>query len=322
VRGVPCDNDHGCEWWGCWQWDEEPPGRFVARFLADARAAGAVPMISYYIWYSVAGDVEGGPEIAALAEGARVGRFVDDFRFLCGVMSEDPTITAIVHVEPDLWGYGHQVSSDPATIPVALSAAAAPECAGLGDTLEGLGRCLLAIARANAPNVLVGFHASAWGAGADAIDNDDPFLDIDAHADATAAYMAALGADGADLVVVEMSDRDAGFNDRWWDDTNTSIPDFEQAIAWVRRLGEGMDLAPLWWQVPYGHMGLDDTPYHYRDNRVDYFFDRPGEFSAGGAVGIAFGAGADGMTTPATDGGHFVSRAQAYFSGSMPGLCE
>ncbi len=112
VDGASCANSEGCAWWGCWQWDQDPPGRFVADFLSDTAAAGAVPMITQYIWYSVAGDVEG-----------------------------------------------------------------APECSGLPDTFGGLARCMLAIARAEAPNVLVGFHASAWGAGADALINSDPGFD-------------------------------------------------------------------------------------------------------------------------------------------------
>ena len=213
VAGASCAGG-GCPWWGCWQWDALPPGRYVADFVASTHEAGAIPMISYYIWFSVAGDVEGAPEVAALDDGSRVSRFLADFRFLCQVMNEDPSIPTIIHVEPDLWGYGQQVDDDPAAIPAAVSAAAAPECSGLADTMEGLARCMLAIARAEAPNARVGFHASAWGAGHDALNSADPGFDLAGHAASTAAFMAALGANEADLVVVEMSDRDAGFNDR------------------------------------------------------------------------------------------------------------
>jgi len=321
VDGNSCANSAGCSWWGCWQSDQQPPGRFVADFLAKTAAAGAVPMITQYIWYSVAGDVEGAPEIAALTDGARVATYLADHRFLCQVMAEDPSIMAILHLEPDLWGYGHQVNADPEAIPVALSAAAEPECAGEPDTFGGLARCMLAIARAEAPNVLVGFHASAWGAGADALTNSDPGFDLPAHAQSTAAFMDAVGATDADLVVVEMSDRDAGFNSRWWDATNATLPDFHQAIAWVDALGQAMDLAPLWWQVPYGHMALENQCDRYQDNRVDYFFDFAAEFAAGGALGIAFGAGASCQTTPATDDGNFVTRAGSYYQGNRPPLC-
>jgi len=321
VDGASCANSEGCAWWGCWQWDQDPPGRFVADFISDAAAAGAVPMITQYIWYSVAGDIEGAPEIAALTDGARVATFLADHRFLCQVMAEDPSITAILHLEPELWGYGQQVDAEPDAIPAAVSAAAAPECNGLPDTFGGLARCMLAIARSEAPNVLVGYHASAWGAGADALTNSDPGFDLTAHAQSTAVYMAALGADQADLVVVEMSDRDAGFNDRWWDASDATLPNFSQAIAWTQALGTALDLAPLWWQVPYGHMALENQCDRYQDNRVEYFFDQPQAFAAAGALGIAFGAGAGCMTTPASDDGHFVSRASEHLQGVRPALC-
>ncbi len=320
VAGASCAGG-GCPWWGCWQWDALPPGRYVADYVTSTHEAGAVPMITYYIWFSVAGDVEGAPEVAALDDADRVSRFLADFRFLCQVMNEDPAIPTIIHVEPDLWGYGHQVDDDPASIPAAVSAAPAPECSGLADTMEGFARCMLAIARAEAPNARVGFHASAWGAGHDALMNTDAGFDLAGHAASTAAFMSALGANEADLIVVEMSDRDAGFNDRWWDATNAALPHFTQAISWVSTLGDEMGLAPLWWQVPFGHEGLENVCDRYEDNRVDYFFDHPEQFASGGALGIAFGAGAGCMTTPETDDGHFTGRAQGYYASDRPALC-
>lgn len=321
VNGQSCANSAGCDWWGCWQWDQDPPGRFVADFLAAASGGGAVPMITYYIWFSVAGNVEGAPEIAALDDNVAVTQYLADFRFLCQVMAEPPAPRAILHVEPDLWGYGHQVNDDPEQIPVALSAAGAAECAGLPDTLGGFARCLVAIARAQAPNVLVGLHASAWGAGVDALNSSDPGFDPVTHAQTTAAYLNALGGADTDLVVVEMSDRDAGFNDRWWDPDNQTLPHFTRAIDWVSALGDALALAPLWWQVPYGHAGLEDVCDRYSDNRVDYVFDHPGEFAAAGSLGVAFGAGAGCMTTPDTDDDQFTDRAAQYFTDPRPLLC-
>ncbi|MCK9463716.1 MAG: hypothetical protein M0R80_29200 [Proteobacteria bacterium] len=322
VNGSSCENAVGCEWWGCWQYDLDPPGRYVADFVTAVAAAGAVPMITYYIWFSVAGYVEGDPEIAELQDGAKVRDLLADFRFLMQVIDESPDVRTIVHVEPDLWGYGQHVDADPTAIPADLSVADAPECDELGDDLAGFARCMLAIAREEAPSALVGFHASAWAAGWDAFSNTDPGFDVEADAQATAEFLAAIGAADADLVVVEQGDRDAAFDGAWWDDTNAALPDFEQAIAWVRALGEALELAPLWWQVPYGHMGLPNECDEYEDNRVDYFFDHPDEFAAAGSLGIAFGAGATCMTTAETDGGHFLTRAAEYFEGDPPALCE
>lgn len=321
VEGQSCDNQNGCAWWGCWQYDQDPPGRFVIDYIAAAEAAGAVPMLTYYVWFSVAGYVEAAPEIAALQDGARVASYLADWRFLAQRVAEATDEPVIVHVEPDLWGYGQQVNVDPTQIPVAIAAAGASECGGLDDDFAGFAACLRAIAAAEAPNMLIGFHASAWGAGADALINEDPNFDVVAHAQQTAAYMNALGADEADLVIVEMSDRDAGFNDRWWDASDQTLPNFTQALDWTQALGQAMELPTLWWQVPYGHEGLDDVCDRYRDNRVDYVFDHPERFAEIGSLGVAFGAGTTCMTTPATDDGHFVQRSQSYFASERPCLC-
>lgn len=77
----------------------------------------------------------------------------------------------------------------------------------------------------------------------------------------------------------------------------------------------------IWWQVPFGDLAGDDTCDHYRDNRADYFFAHAADYASGGALGIAFGAGADCQTTPQYDGGHFTAHANAYLSSDRPRLC-
>ncbi len=322
IGGTSCANSGpGCAWWGCWQYDVPPPGRYVADFVTATRAAHAIPMISYYVWFSVAGNVEGAPEIAALTDGTRTRRYLADWRFLCNTLRATDTGPVILHVEPDLWGYAEQVNQDPSMIPAAVSAAGLSECAGLPDTVAGFARCMLAIARADAPAALVAFHASAWGAGDDALYTTNAGFDVNAHADRTAAFMRALGAADGDLVVIEMSDRDAGFNHHWFDATNATVPNYTRALAWQSRLGTDLGLATLYWQVPYGHTGLPDICDRYQDNRVEYFFAHPGEFAAAGTLGIAFGAGANCQTTPSSDDGFFVSHAMGYYTGTRPCLC-
>ena len=310
------------DWWGCWQSDDDPPGRYVVGNIEEAEAAGAIPMISYYIWYYVAGRVEGDEEIAALADGAKVDRYLRDWRFALERVAEATAGPVILHVEPDLWGYGHQVDADPAAIYAAVSASAASECQGLPDTLAGFARCMLAMARALAPAALVGLHASNYGAGEDALHEDDPDFDIDGHADETAAFMTALGAADADLLIVEMSNADAGMDGRWWDASNATIPNFTRANRWAGRVASQMELPYLWWQVPYGHMGLSDQCDRYRDNRADYFFDHAHEFAAAGALGIAFGDALSCATTAATDDGHFLGRADAHLAADRPCFCD
>jgi hypothetical protein len=321
VNGADCSNAAGCEWWGCWQWDQEPPGRYVANNITADEAAGAVPMFTYYVWLAASGYNEGMAEVTALSDGAVAQAYLADWRFFQQTIAASTSGPVIVHLEPDFWGYGEQAAADPEAIPAAVAAAGAAECAAEPDTMGGFARCMVDVARAEAPNALLGFHASAWGAGYDAYLDNGPGFDRTAHADTTAAWLAALGAGAADLLVVEQSDRDAGFNGRWWDATNATLPDFTMALSWTSRVAGDLGLPLLWWQVPYGHVGLEDICDRYQDNRVDYFFDHPEEYAAAGALGIAFGAGAGCMTTPATDDGWFVMRASTYLAGPGTPLC-
>jgi hypothetical protein len=321
VDGVSCANPNQCGWWGCWQSDHLPPGRFVTDFVRRTEAQGAIPMFTWFNWFYVAGRVEGPEEVAALQDGDRIRRYLDDYRHLCRTVAAEASGPVILHLEPDLWAFTRKVDPDPTAIPVALDAAEVPECVGLRGDVAGFARCLIRIGRAEIPGVLVGIHASSWDDRADAFQNGDSTFGLAEHAAATAAYLRALGVEDADLIVVEMNHRDAGFNGVWWDPTDETLPSFRQALDWAEAVSRGTRRPHLWWQVPYGHSGLDDTCGRYQDNRLDYVFDHPERFATGATVGVAFGAGTDCMTTPETDDGHFLSRSASWFAGPRPLVC-
>lgn len=54
---------------------------------------------------------------------------------------------------------------------------------------------------------------------------------------------------------------------------------------------------------------------------MDYFFGHMGEVAAAHIVGLFFGAGMGGMTTPETDGGNLVAKTTAYRSAGGSKLC-
>ena len=157
--------------------------------------------------------------------------------------------------------------------------------------------------------------------------DDGATLDVAGVAQKTAAFLAACGESSADFVVVETSDRDSGYyqvvemQNKWWDATNATLPDFHQDFAYVTALTEALHVPALYWQTPLGNTGLDNTNQHYQDNRVDYFFATMGELAAAHAVGAAFGAGAGACTTAETDNGNFVAKAKAYYAGGGQSLC-
>jgi hypothetical protein len=197
---------------------------------------------------------------------------------------------------------------------------------GLPETLAGLGRCMIAMARKHAPNAKVGLHASGWGTRFDVLGNADPSLDPAAHARQLAAFMVGCGAAEGDFLAADMSDRDAGYYQSvgratWWDATNAALPSFHQAFAWGKALAEASGKPVLWWQTPVGNLGQANPTGHWQDNRLDYAFAHMDELAASHAVAIAFGAGAGDQSTPETDGGNLARRASAYAAAGGQVLC-
>jgi hypothetical protein len=305
--GTTCANSGpGCAWWGCWQYDVPPPGDYVRTFDTTWATAtpAQIPMYTYYQLLQSSGVTEGPLEITQAANDETfMARYFADWRFL---LQQIGSSVAILHNEPDFWGYGQKVGSDPTMIPAAVASANGTDCGSLPNTLAGMGQCMIAMTRKYAPKALVGLHASAWSTNVDVSLNTMASLDVAGEAKKTAAFLAACG---------EM-------RDTWWDDTNATLPDFAQDFAWVTALTEALSQPALWWQTPLGNSAQGNMADHYQDNRVDYFLTHMDQLAAAHGVGAAFGAGAGDQTTPESDGGNFVTKAQTYFSGGGQALCQ
>jgi hypothetical protein len=312
----------GTDWWGCWQDPRIAPGQFVTDQLTTAAANGQIPMFTYYVMLRASGAGEGAGEVAAANDAAFMTRYLADWRFFLGKVGSR---TALLHVEPDFWGFAQKVNANPHAIPAAVSSAA-PECAGYEDSIAGLGRCMIHMARVHAPNARIGLQASGWATSIDVLMNASASLDVAGEARKVAAFLSGCGATEADYTVVEMSDRDAGWyqsqgRQTWWDATNATVPSFHQALSWAKTLAESIGKPLLWWQIPVGNMEQVNSDLHWKDNRVQYFFDHPGEFAAAHGIGIAFGAGMTGQTTPSTDGRYLAQRAASYLAAGGEAFC-
>jgi hypothetical protein len=185
---------------------------------------------------------------------------------------------------------------------------------------------MIAMVRKYAPHALVGLHASAWGSNMDVALNTNPTFDVAGEALKVATFLAAAGETNADFVVVETSDRDAGYyqsigRTTFWDATNATLPNFHQDLAWVKALTEALGKPALYWQTPLGNANQNNTTGHWKDNRVDYFFGHMNELAAAHVIGVAYGAGAGGQTDPTTDGGNLVAKTKAYAASGGQPLC-
>jgi len=326
-QGTSCaSSGPGCAWWGCWQWDRDPPGAYARAFLQRARADGQIPMFTYYLLLPASGLPEGTAEVAAVADTAFLARYLADWRFLLRQIGGEK---AILHLEPDFWGYAQKVNLDPSAIPAAVRAAAPADCGAGPDTLAGLVRCMIGMARALAPNATVGLHASGWAPTYDCFDNTT-CPDPAAEGARSGAWLRAAGADAGDFVASDMSDRDAGWyaaqcapadaacrEVHGWTSAN-----FDRTFAWARAAAEQVGRPVLWWQTPVGNSLQDDTTGHWKDDRVETLFARMGDLAAAHGAGVAFGAGASGQTTPETDGGLLASSTALYAAGGGARACR
>lgn len=320
--GTSCANSGpGCAWWGCWQYDQVPPGDYVKQLLDKTATRQQLPMVTYYMILQAGGSAEGAAEVTKANDATFMRRYYADWRFLLQRIGQT---RALLHIEPDFWGYAEQVNENPTAIPAAVASANATDCAAQPNTIAGMGRCMIAMVRKYAPNALVGLHASGWGTKIDVLSNTSMSLDVAAEARKLGTFMLAVGAGDGDFVVIETSDRDAGYyasigqNNRTWDPMNLTLPNYRQAMTWAKALAEQTGKPNLWWQLPLGNVMLNNTSEHWRDTRVDYFFDHPEEIAAAHGAGMAFGAGAGGQTTPETDNGHFAARVRAYAANPQP----
>jgi hypothetical protein len=282
-------------------------GTFVNILSDSAKANGVVPM---YTLYAMAAHGEG--NAGALTDDSYMQKYWDGAKLLFQRIAAfgDP---AVVQFEPDFWAFMERQNSDPTAMAVHVTSLA-PDCASLPDNAVGMGKCLVALGRKYAPKAVIGFHVSSWG-------GDSP--------DQIVTYMKAIGAAEGDLITTDMLDRDAGCYEAhtdpncqrtstgvYWDETNTTSPNYREHLDWVKAIVSGIGRPMLWWQVPFGVPS--DTPGgtagHYRDNRVHYIFGHIGEFVAAGGLGVTFGTGAGNQTYIDSDGDQFKNAVTAYFA--------
>jgi len=302
------------DWWGCWQDWAQPPGQYVTSFLDRAEAATwqgsprpQIPLITYYTELQASGLDEGEPQVAGLNDAAFLARYLDDWRL---VLQQIGNRQAMLHIEPDLWGYIRFVNSDPHQVPAEVTTANPTDCADLEDSAAGFARCMIKMVRDYAPAATVGLHASAWmiGSPGDGLD--------------TGAFMEELGAGDGDFVVSDTADRDAGYyesqgRDSWWHDDADALA----YLDWVRDVAETICRPAIIWQIPVGNMNLDNTPDHWQDTRVDWLFAHMSDVAEAHVATLLFGAGASEQTTPETDGGNLIAQTTAYREAGGAKIC-
>jgi hypothetical protein len=294
----------GLEGMGGWP-DWNANGGFVDIMCSTADAHGVTPMFTLYGMAA-----QGEDNSSVLTEDSYMGPYWDGAKLLfqrLGAFGK-PSVT---HLEPDWWGFIMQSSPDgKAAVHVTTLA---PDCSDSSNDVIGMAGCLRTLARKYAPETKIGFHVSQWGGTVSAI----------------ISFFKAIGADQGDFLATDMLDRDAGCYEAhtdpncqrtdgpwYFDETNTTSPNYTEHLAWVTQITQGIGLPMMWWQVPFGVPSTTPggTSGHYRDNRVHYMFLHVPDFVAAGGVGSVWGTGAANQTYITTDGNEFMNAVSAYFA--------
>lgn len=308
---------------GAWrEWN--PDGTFVTRYVRESLAAGVIPVLTYYTILtskpSRTGD-EAAKDLANLADPAVMRAWYADLRLaLVRARQAAGRRRVVFHVEPDLWGFVQQRSrgDDARTIPASVASSGDPAAQGLPDDVSGFARAIVRLRDRHAPNVVLGWHLSTWGTNDGVTGAGATAAHADRLAVRSARFARSLGA-RFDVIFNDVADRDDGFREKVlgqrrhahrWD-----RGDVRRWLRWVRGVTRRTRRPMVAWQLPLGHRRLPDTWKRFRDNRVDLLLGSRRNLVRARDAGLAalmFGPGADGCTTPQTDGGHFFAHARSY----------
>lgn len=301
-----------------YEWYSDPGhwgGNFVGRFVQQAWGKGYIPVISAYLILGAPPACGESPSCYAqkLQNASAVSGYLGALQLAATEAKGNKPV--IFHIDPDFYGFMQQYKysrnaanpNDPSSYPVALNVP------GYANNLAGFGKRVVDIIHQTAPNALVGLQASKWSTNADP--NGVSAAAVPGMAQSTAAFLAAMGGDKADLLFVEWSDRDAGSGLRpWWDDTNRILPRPARAVLWENALSAAAGKRLVLWQVPAGNMSLNNTPQHYQDNRAAYLFSHPRDAFDSGVIAVLFGGGDSNQTAPSTDGGFIAAQGQIAYA--------
>jgi hypothetical protein len=304
---------------------------FAYNYAVSSHTLGCIPELTYYQIVPTIGAEGATAEHTALNTPSTMVNYYKDFTALMKQLHQYGG-AAVVHVEPDMFGYLETLNSNPALITASVASSGDVDVAGYPNTVAGFGQALLHLRDLYAPNVILAAHVSTWLWSL----STDASLNVTQIAKNDAAFMTGLG--NWDLFFTDIADRDAAYYQfvegdkgaHWWDATNAKYPNFNRLNTWAAAFTTAAKKRLVIWQIPIGNTvmkTMNNTNYHYQDNREQYWLSNYpnnqaiSELAQAGVVGLLFGAGnsgttqnydaaGDGVTNPAPINGN--SRVSTY----------
>jgi hypothetical protein len=300
--------------WSTWN----PGGTFVTRYIDESAAQRITPVFSYYMVRQSLPGKDVGDELKAdlgnLDDAGTMRALLSDLK-LFFQRAGATRRRAVLHLEPDLWGYVEQAAraGDASTVPALVSAAGMPELAGLPDTAAGFAQAVKRLRDRYAPRVLLAYHLSVWGTKVDIGLSDPPPRQVRALGLEAAAFYRSLHT-RFDLTFAEFSDRDAGFKQKIYGDGGASwwnAADFARNVHFLSTYSRAARQRIAMWQIPLGNREMraeNNTWGHFQDNRVEWLLGAHSSrhlkaYRRAGVIAFLFGGGAGG-TTCACDAQH------------------
>jgi hypothetical protein len=333
-------HDTGIPWAICYQyissgvlpsqtWATHWGNDFAYDYAVSAHAAGCIPEFDYYQLVPTIGAQGAAAEDSALNNASIMADYFKDLTTLLKQLHQYGG-KAVVHVEPDMWGFLETLNTNPALLKAAVASSGNADVGAYPNTIAGFGRALLHLRDLYAPNVIMAAHVSTWMWSL----STDSSLDVTAIAQTDAKFMTETGT--WDLFYTDISDRDAAYYQdvvgdggaHWWDTRNEKYPNFNRLNVWAGAFTAAAEKRLVIWQVPVGNTlmrSCDNTNFHYQDNRQQYWLENYpnnsniGALAKAGVIGLLFGPGnsgttdvydaaGDGITNPAAiDGNTTVS---------------
>jgi hypothetical protein len=308
--------------WATWN---SPAGQFATYYLDDSAVNGYIPAFVYYMLLQSngpGGSGEGGNDLAHLNSPSTMNAYYADWTLLMQKVGAFKK-TALIIVEPDLWGFMEQSvthgSNSAASIPASVASSGNADAQAYPNTAQGFAWALLHIRDKYAPNAVLALHSSPWGSTIDVASNKDSSLSVASVAARDAQFLHTAGLSGApagvstfDLVSADIADRDSAQSGNWWDPTNQALPSFARYLTYASALASGTGRSLMLWQVPVGNQYYDtenNSQGHTQDNKAQYILGHVADFARAGFIGTLFGPGnggshaldaqRDGVTNPA-----------------------
>ena len=291
-----------------------PAGQFARNFLEQTSKLGKIPVFTYYNIVPAKARYED-PGFTNLSDAEVMNKYFDDWKLLLQVCASYGK-KVIIHYEPDLFGYMEMYRKDAAKSIIKVDDSNQADAKGFTNDAKGLAQAIVSMRNKYAPNVLLGWHASTWATGLDAVkDGNSPNL----IAFETAAYYKSLQAP-FDLIFSEFSDRDAGYqqfvagklNDAWSviaNAANGNLSDFDKFQHFLNTLNQQTGRKIILWQIPIGNTvtkTCNNQSGHYQDNTAEYFLqpllkngnvDKLNQYGQAGVIAFLFGRGTDNCTS-------------------------